>query len=391
MPETPERAELELAVCLGLGMAQQIALGPSAKEGAVTYHRALALSGMLPGRARERFLATWGIWFNETMSGRAKEAYARADELLTIARELNDSDLLMEAYHARTPGLLRTGDFPALKESAQGVMRLYDRDRHRDHAFYFGGHDARVCAQSFNAISLWGLGFPDQAQQEAWRCIEDARALGHTFSIAHGLNMGGLTHLLLNDVEACRAVTDELFPLAERNKFPWPLVYAKFQRGWLLAQEGDRSAGIAQMLDAADGAPAAVLEPILLTLVAQQQIIVGQLDAALATLDRAAISTRYNKFYEAESTRMRGEVWLAQSRDNAAQAEAAFRQAMAIAFGQSCRMLELHAATSLARLLADSARKQEARDVLAPVYGAFTEGFERPDLQAAKALLAQLS
>ena len=214
--------------------------------------------------------------------------------------------------------------------------------------------------------------------------------MGHTFSIAHGLNMGGLTHLLLNDVDACRAVTDELYPLAEQNKFPWPLVYAKFQRGWLLAQAGDRSGGIAQMLKAADGAPAAVLEPILLTLVARQQIIAGQLDGALATLDRAAISTRYNKFFDAERTRVRGEVWLAQSRDNVAQAEAAFRQAMAIAAGQSCRMLELHAATSLARLLADSAREGEARDVLAPVYGAFTEGFGRPDLQAAKALLAEL-
>ncbi len=391
MPDTPERAGLELGICLGLGMTQQIALGPGAKEGAVTYHRALTLSASLPDKGRERFLATWGVWFHETMSGRNKEAFERADELLAIARELDNPDLLMEAYHARTPGLLRTGNFRALKESAQEVIRLYDRERHRDHAFYFGGHDSRVCAQSFYAVSLWGLGFPDQAQREAWRCIEDARDLGHAFSVAHGLNMGGLTHLLLNDVEACRAVTDELYPLAERNKFPWPFVYAKFQRGWLMTQENDRDAGIEAMLKAAEGAPAQVLQPILLTVIAQQQMLAGRLDAALATLDRAAISTRNNKFYEAETTRMRGEIRLAQSRGNAAEAEAAFRQAMAIAARQSCRALELHAATSLAWLLRDSGRTAEARDVLAPVYDAFTEGFERPDLQAAKSLLAELN
>ena len=393
MPDTPQRAALELANCLGLGMAQQILLSPTSKEGAASYQRALTLSSTLPDKGRERFLATWGVWFNETMTGRTMEAVKRAEDLLAIARELASPDLLMEAYHARTPGLLRTADFPRLKESAQEVIRLYDRERHRDHAYYFGGHDSRVCAQSFYAIGLWGLGFPEQAQRMAWQCVEDARALGHTFTIAHGLNMGGLTHLLLDDRDACRAVTDELYPLAERNKFPWPLVYAKFQRGWLKAQEGDREAGIAEMLKAADGAPAAVLQPILLTLVAQQQMLAGQCNTALATIDRAIdeMNRQHNRFYEAEMMRLRGEVLLAQSSGNAGEAETAFRQAMAIAAKQSCRALELRAATSLAQLLADTARAAEARDLLAPVYGTFTEGFERPDLKAAKALLAELS
>ena len=233
MPESPGRFDLELGICLGLGMAQQIALGPTSKDARASYDRALALSRTLPAHGRQRFLATWGIWFHETMSGRTLVALKHADELLAIARELDNPDLLLEAYHARVPGLLRTADFPALKESSLEVIRLYDRKRHRDHAFYFGGHDSRVCARSFYAISLWGLGFPDQAQQIAWQCIEDARDLGHTFSLAHSLNMGGLTHLLLGDVAACQTVTDELYPLAERNRFPWPLTYARFQRGWL--------------------------------------------------------------------------------------------------------------------------------------------------------------
>jgi class 3 adenylate cyclase/predicted ATPase len=391
MPDTPQRAALELANCLGLGMAQQISIGPNSQDAAANYQRALTLSTGLTDKGRERFLATWGVWFNETMTGRTLEAFKRAEDLVAIARELDSPELLMEAYHARTPGLLRAADFPKLKESAEEVIRLYDRERDRDHAFFFGGHDSRVCAQSFYAISLWGIGLPDQAQQMAWRCIEDARALGHTFTIAHGLNMGGLTHLLLGDQEACRAVTDELYPLAERHAFPWPLVYAKFQRGWLKAQESNREAGIEDMLKAANGAPAAVLQPILLTLVAQQQMLAGQLENALATLDQAVdeMDQQHNRFYEAEMMRMRGEVLLATSPANASEAETAFRRAMAIAATQSCRALELRAATSLARLLHQSGRMANARNVLEPVYTRFTEGLGRPDLKAATDLLSQ--
>jgi len=392
MPETPQRSALELSVCLGLGLAQQIALGPTAKESGASYERALTISAALPERGRERFLATWGVWFHTSMTGRTLEALQRADELLAIARELDNPDLLLEAYHARVPGLLQTADFPAMKEAAQEVIQLYDRERHRDHAHYFGGHDSRVCARSFHAISLWALGFPDQAQQAAWQCIEDARALGHTFSLAHSLNMGGLTHLLLGDVAASRAVADELYPIAERNNFPWPLTYAQFQRGWLVSQEGDRDIGIEQMLKAADAAPAAFHQPTLLTFVAEQQMIAGHCDAALRTVDRAVkeMNARHNRFYEAEMTRMRGEILLAQSPDNAGEAETALRHAIAIAHKQSCRAIELRAAASLARLLRDNGRRDEARDLLAPVYGAITEGFTWPHLQSAKALLGEL-
>ena len=393
MPESPRKAELELAVCLEIGLAEQIRLSPTAKEAAVNYRRALELSGTLPGRDREKFLATWGVWFGETMLGNAVEAWRLADQLVEIARRVDDANLLMEAYHAQVPGLLRKADFKAMHESAQQVIRLYDRERHRDHAFFFGGHDARVCAMSFYALSLWGLGLPEQAQKTAWACAEDGRALGHLFSIAHGLNMGGLTHLVLYDREACRAVCDELYPFAERNNFAWPLSYAKFQRAWLMAQEGDPEAGIKAMLEIPVIATGAVLRPLLLTLTAHQQLLAGHVADAAASLERAADETekQHTRFYEAEIVRLRGDILLAQSRDNAAAAEAAYRQAMAVAARQPCRPIELRAATSLARLLADQGQADQARAVLAPIYASFTEGFQYPDWKAAKALLDQLN
>jgi tetratricopeptide (TPR) repeat protein len=393
LPETPERTGLELAICLGLGLSQLIAIGPTAKESAVNYERALTLARVL-GRGRERFLATWGVWFHTALSGRSTQALALAQDLVTIARELDDADLLLEAYHARAPGLLwMAADFPAANETAQEVVRLYDRERHRDHAYYFGGHDSRVCAQGHSAITLWGLGFPDQARQMAWRSIEDGRASGHAFSHAHGLARGGITFLLLGDENACQAVANELYPIAEHNKFPWSLAYMPLLGGWLNAQQENRDAGIEQMLKAAENPVHAIWRPMILTLIAEQQLRAARLDAAIVTLDRAMddVQARHIRFYVPETIRLRGEILLAQASGNAAKAEAAFRQAMAVAIQQSCRAIELRVAVSLTRLLSNSDRKAEARDLLTPVCGAFTEGFDTLDMKQAKALLDELA
>src|SRR5208283_3853329 len=115
MPDGKPRDELELGVRLELGLAEQIRIGPTAKESGAHYHRALALAEARPEKSRELFLATWGVWFHTTMMGRTQEAFQRADELLVIARELDNPDLLLEAYHARVPGLLRTADYVAMK------------------------------------------------------------------------------------------------------------------------------------------------------------------------------------------------------------------------------------------------------------------------------------
>jgi hypothetical protein len=181
-----------------------------------------------------------------------------------------------------------------------------------------------------------------------------ARDLGHTLSIAHSLNWGGLPHLLLRDRAACKAVVDALYPIAERNRFAWPLAYARFQRGWLLAQESDRRAGIEEMIKAVGSTPNAVMQPTVLTMIAEQQMLAGDLADAAASLDQAMTQTeaRHIDFHKGDTLRVRGELLLAQSRDNVAAAEATLRQAADVAARQQCRPLQLRAATSLAWLLA---------------------------------------
>jgi predicted ATPase len=391
MPESPARSERELASCLSLALANQISLGPSAKESADYYRRADTLSQLLPGRGREQFLATWGLWLHCFMTDQPHEAVQRADDMVRIAQQLNNPDLLMEAYHARTAVLQRRGDFRGITESADEVIRLYDRQRHRDHAYFFGGHDARVCVRTFYSMGLWGLGFFDQAREMVRACVDDARDLGHTFSLCHGLHQSGLTLVLLGDIDACQAVVDELLPLAERNKFPWPLAMGQFIQGWVMAQRGDQ-AGIKPMLASSKHPTAGVRRPLLEAVTVAELIRAERYEEALKVVDSAIKREGAIGFglFQPEMLRLRADILLQESRSNADEAEAGLFAAVKAAREQNCRALELRATMSLARLRRDQGRVREARDVLAPIYAWFTEGFGWPDLRAAKALLAEL-
>jgi class 3 adenylate cyclase/tetratricopeptide (TPR) repeat protein len=391
MPQSRRRDELELGVCLGLGMANIITIGPTSPEAGKHYQRAVTLARALPERGRELYLAAWGVWFNASVGGRP-EAAKMADELVAIARELDNSDFLLEAYHAKVPMLLRAADFAGLCDAAEQVVKLYDRERHRDHAYYFGGHDSRMCARSFHAQALWGQGLFDRSFEMTRRSIDDARALGHVFSLAHALQRGAVNMMLLRETATCRTMVDELHQLSERNRFPWQLSDAIFLRGWLSVLAGDFAAGLEQMTNALNQKYNPGFRMHTVVLMAEAELRAGQTDRAAATIERATGETQIynNHFGEPDVFRLRGEILLAQSRDNVATATQAFREAMAIAARQPCPPLELRAATSLARLLASEKRPDEARNVLAPSYAAFTEGFGFPDLQGAKALLDEL-
>ena len=389
MPKSQRRDEFELQMCLSLGLAQIIARGPSSAEAAEFYRRAMVLGRALPDRGRERFLATWGVWFNASVSG-LPGAPKLADELVAIARKLDNSDLLLEAYHAKVPMLLREANFPALCDAAREVVRLYDRERHRDHAYYFGGHDSRMCARSFHAQALWAQGLLDQACDMTWQSVADARELGHVFSLAHAMQRAGLTMMLLNDTAACRTIADELYPLADRNRFLWQLADATFFRGWLASLAGDFETGFEQMTHAINQGFNPGFRPPFLLKLAERALAVGQTDRATAVLKQAGeeLQTHINHFCEPEVFRLRGEVALVQSSANPAEAERLFQEALALAARQSCHILELRAGVSLARLWSAKGRRDAGLDLLAPIYKSFKEGFGHPDLQSAQALLA---
>jgi hypothetical protein len=172
--------------------------------------------------------------------------------------------------------------------AAEEVIRIYDRERHRDHAYYFGGQDSRMCARSFYAQALWGRGLFDRAHDMAWKSIDDARALGHTFSIAHALQRGGLTMMLIGDATDCRVIADELYLLAERNKFPWQLSDAGFFRGRLGALAGNSEIGIGQMRHEVKQPHNPGYRAVFLLCLAERELAIGEIDAAAATIEQAS-------------------------------------------------------------------------------------------------------
>jgi predicted ATPase len=165
---------------------------------------------------------------------------------------------------------------------------------------------------------------------------------------------------------------------------------------WEVAQQGQAQDGIAQItqgLSAFRATGAVLNQPYCLALLAEAYGMRGQPEAGLTTLAEALtlVDTTGERWYEAEIHRLKGQLLLQQSPDNTAEAESCFHQAISIAQNQSAKSWELRAATSLARLWQQQGKRQDAYDLLAPVYGWFTEGFDTADLQDAKAFLDELA
>ena len=165
--------------------------------------------------------------------------------------------------------------------------------------------------------------------------------------------------------------------------------------GWALAEQGRRAEGIAQMRQALAAYQAAGLavSPWFLALLAEAYGHMGQADEGLSILDEALgrAHTDDERCYEAELYRLKGELLLGRAAEPHAEAEACFQQALAVARRQQAKSLELRAATSLSRLWQHQGKRHAARQLLAEVYGWFTEGFDTPDVQGPKALLEALS
>jgi predicted ATPase len=184
--------------------------------------------------------------------------------------------------------------------------------------------------------------------------------------------------------------------LATEQGFPQWLAAGTFFRGWALAAQGQAEAGIAQLcqgLAAWRATGAEIGRPRWLTMLAEAYGSVGQTEAGLTVLAEALalVGTTGQRVYEADLHRLQGElVLLHAGADGGAEAEPCFQQALAVAGRQQAKSLELRAAINLARLWQQQGKQVEARDLLAPIYGWFTEGFDTADLQEAKTLLEEL-
>jgi predicted ATPase/class 3 adenylate cyclase len=403
LPETPERAQQELGLQTTLGPALMNTKGQAAPEVLQAYARARELCQQV-GETPQLFQVLRGLWYFYLHRVELRTARELGEHLLTLAQHLGDAALLLEAHYALGNTLNYLGEFAAAQAHfAQGIA-LYDPQRHRAHAFRYGQDPGVVC-RSYSAVTLWLLGYPDQALQRTHEALTLARELAHPFSLATTLFFAAWVHQFRGEGALTQELAEAIIALgAEQGFAPFSSATGPIMRGWaLLAQsrasvvgQGQEEEGMAllqQGLAAWRATGAEVFQPYGLARLAEATAQVGQPEEGLSLLAEALVVTndKGERRWEAELYRLRGELLLACSAEQHAKAETYFHKALDVARQQQAKSWELRAATSLARLWQQQGKRQKAYDLLGPVHHWFTEGFDTADLQEAQALLDALA
>jgi predicted ATPase len=256
----------------------------------------------------------------------------------------------------------------------------------------------------YNACALWLWGYPTQARAQSAKALSLAQQLAHPFSLARTLYYDTFLGQLRRDAPAVRAQAEATITVATAQSFAFPQSAGLIMRGWAIAVLEQSAEGLVQIqqgLDMYRSTGAEAQRPHFLTLLAEASGVRGQPEGGMAALDEALtlVEQAGERYYEAELHRQRGELLLlrqaknhpAQGSQDQHEAEVCFQHALDVARQQQAKSLELRAAMSLSRLWQCQGKRQEAYDLLAPIYGWFTEGFDTADLQEAKTLLEDLA
>jgi len=313
------------------------------------------------------------------------------EQLLGLAQRDQDPARLLEAHRVLGHLLLWLGEFVAARAHVQEALALCDLPARRPDTVVYGQNSGIACLSSA-AFGLWFLGFPDQALATSREAVSWARELSHPLSLAFALSYATYVRRVRRetfDTEALMALTSE-------QGFAHWSAEASFHQGCVLASQGATAAAIAQLhqgLAALRATGCVLCESERLGILAEVYGKAKQPEEGLRILATAlAHADRTKEAYAAaELYRLKGGLLLQQDRTNEPAAEAAYHTAIEISRAQQARSWELRAATSLARLWRDQGKRKQACDLLTPIYGWFTEGFDTPDLKEAKALLEQLT
>jgi len=284
---------------------------------------------------------------------------------------------------------------PAARTHLEEGIAHYTPDQRRAPVFRRTGQDPGVACRAYVALTLWLLGYPEQALARVHEALTLAHELAHAFSLAFARCWVATVSQLCRDVPAVHEHAEAAVTLATEQGFPLWITHGTPVRGWALALQGQGEEGMAQVRQgiAAWRAIGAVQHlPYFSTLLADVYGHRGHTAEGLQALAEAytVIEQHGERWWEAEVCRLRGVLLLRQAVPQPEEAEACFQRALEVARRQQAKSLELRAATSLARLWQQRGKYQEAHDLLAPVYHWFTEGFDTADLQDAKTLLDAL-
>ena len=392
-PKGGNESRLELRLQMALGSAARAIHGHAAPETLRVYTRARELlDDTVP--AKEQMAVLYGLFSVTFVRGEYAAARPVAEQALAVAASEPDPEAT--AFANRMMGIVdwATGDFLAAAPRLRRVAELYAAESGNVTDLRYS-QDHSVWSLSLLALALWPLGFVDQAIEAASKALARAQQINHAMTTAFALIFGSTLcefaradplrggHLFDEALDYC--VNNDL-----RTYFPW----SRFYGGLSLLNRGRFDAGL-EMMHGAMAAAKKINTKLLWTphlgSLAMAHARAGQAEAALDLLSEAlsAVKDMDERVFEAELHRLIGDALLSMQRQGEAEVE--FTRALAVARQQQAKSWELRAAMSLARLWRSQGKVQQARELLAPVYGWFTEGFDTRDLKEAKALLEELS
>ena len=394
LPNTPERTQHELALHTAMGVPLRAIKGFGAPEVGQLYARARELCQQVE-ETPQLVPVLRGLWEFYELQGALQTARELGEQLLTLGQRVHEVESRLVAHNVLGDTLVWLGEFAGARAHLEQGMALYNLQQHRSHAFLYG-YDSGVHCLSFGAWALWYLGYPNQALRSIHDALTLAQELSHPFSLAFALAFAAWLHQLRREEPAAQERAAATIALAIDQGFPFWESWGTVLRGWALAEQGQSAEGIAQIRQgiAAWQATGAELQlPYYLALLAEAYGKAGQADEGLRVLAEAltAVHTTGERQHEAELYRLKGEFLLKQDVPDAQEAESCLRQAVDVARQQQAKSLELRAAMSLSRLWQQQGKRAEARQLLEPIYGWFTEGFDTIDLQEARALLEELT
>jgi predicted ATPase len=437
-PDTPEHTQQEFTLQATLGSLLIAAKGYGAPETERAWTRAYDLGQQL-GDPSQLFPVLWGL--QQLCVSRPDYLRAReyGEQMLSLAERLQDPSLLPRAYRALQEVSFHLGEYLAAKTYGENGVALSDSQRRRAQTFMYG-EDPAMATLPFYGMSLFVLGYPGRGLRKSQEALTLAREQAHANSIAFASFSTVYVHCFRREHEAAREHAEALIALTTEQGLPFWLAWGTMARGWALVGQGEGEAGIIQIrqgLAAFRASGGEQAKTYSLAWLAQAYGKGGQVKEGLAVLAEALefVDRTEERYYEAELYRLKGELTLqsqtslrqVSSKSKASpkqvenksrtgkrrvedkseisstqlltlntqaeveqEAEKCFHKAIEVAQRQQAKSLELRATMSLARLWQRQGKKDEARQMLADIYGWFTEGFNTKDLQEAKRLLEEL-
>ena len=330
------------------------------------------------------------------------EQFKRAlDQIATLppTPALRGKEIKLEVAFASA--LVLTGDFVDGKEHYDRALAIYDPAEHGQLTARSGGipiaaGEFGVAILTFRSTCLWVLGYPAASRSDSAHALKNARETGQATTLMFALFSSGYNHFYCRNYAAANAQIDELIALAdESGTLIWKTLGTAVL-GSLFAVTGKASDAVRAITSAIislRSTGTVLYEPFHLWHLAMAYADLGQLDDAWRCIDDAIEKAERSqeRWCEAEVHRIAGEIALKSPQPDTVKAKTYFERALAVARQQQAKSWELRAAMSMARLWRDQGKRDEARELLAPVYGWFTEGFDTLDLKEAKALLDDLS